>query len=144
MYVGITNTLAPTRLSSRLRPRRQPASRLCQRREQSGRFSKVREQRNAPCVGCADAGYERLLPYAELVARVRQKQEESRVSAPLTAVRGLWKGRGWMRFACSLRSGEEDEWRSDGPAIITSHSTSNSGSSCEFLKKRLMSPSGAL
>jgi len=55
--------------------------------------AKARKQRDAPCVGRADASHERLLPYAQLAARVRQEQDERRVRAPLTAVRGLWKGR---------------------------------------------------
>jgi hypothetical protein len=53
--------------------------------------AKAHKQRYAPCVGGADAGHERLFRYAELVARVRQEQNERRVRAPLTAVRGLWR-----------------------------------------------------
>jgi hypothetical protein len=51
--------------------------------------AKTRKQRDAPHVGRADAGYERLFPYVELVARVRQEQDERCVCAPLTAIRGL-------------------------------------------------------
>ena len=35
--------------------------------------AKTRKQRDAPHVGRADAGHERLFPYAELVARVRKE-----------------------------------------------------------------------
>jgi hypothetical protein len=61
--------------------------------------AKARKQRDAPRVGSADASHERLLPYAELVARVTQEQDERRVCAPLTTVRGLWKGNGGYAFA---------------------------------------------
>ena len=69
--------------------------------------------------------------------------------APLTAVRGLWRekgaewdvqGGGEDAFSCSLSGDGRDERRRNGPAIITLHSTLNSGSSRGFLKKRLTSP----
>ena len=51
--------------------------------------AKARKQRDAPHVSGSDAGHERLLPHAELVACVRQEQDERCVCTPLTAVRGL-------------------------------------------------------
>ena len=54
--------------------------------------AKTRKQRDAPHVGRADASHERLLFHAELVARVRQEQDERRVCAPLAAVCGLYMG----------------------------------------------------
>jgi len=51
--------------------------------------TKARKQRDTPHVGRTDAGYEGPLRYTELVARVRQQQDERRVGAPLTAVCGL-------------------------------------------------------
>ena len=51
--------------------------------------TKTRKQRNAPRVGGANAGHKTLFPHAELVARIRQEQDERCACAPLTAVCGL-------------------------------------------------------
>ena len=77
--------------------------------------AEARKQRDAPRVGCADAGHERLFRYTKLVARVGQEQNERCVRAPLTAVRGLWREKGaeWDvpggdAFSCSLSGDGRD------------------------------------
>jgi hypothetical protein len=56
--------------------------------------AKTHKQRDAPHVGRADAGHERLFLYAELVTCVREEQDECRACAPLTAIRGLYREMG--------------------------------------------------
>ena len=51
--------------------------------------SKTCKQQNAPHVGRANAGHERLLFHAELVAHVQQEQDKCCVCPPLAAVCGL-------------------------------------------------------
>lgn len=91
------------------------------------------KQRDAACVARTDAGHEGLRPDAERVTRVGQEKHESRMCAALSTVRRLCKRpQSGVSFSAG---GSEREKVGDGrvveyaPAIITSHSTSNSGSS---------------